>query len=207
MMTTNAPVKADDLNIAVAALMKDSQADAKPDMDPFLKLDKTGKWVYGQDRIEPKAGQQWVVNTRSFAKGFVAWAAGAKVMAGLGEPPVNEADLPLDVPAEMWKIQVAVQLKGLGGYDDGQQVMFSSSSKGGRSAWHELLAVLQASGKDLSAEALVVELNSGSWISQDYGRIFTPEFTPVKWVPLGEPAPVQVAAEPAPNRKRRRATA
>ena len=50
----------------------------------FLKMDKSGHWVFGVDRDEVEAGSLWAVNPFSFVHGYVAWGMGT----ALGEKTV-----------------------------------------------------------------------------------------------------------------------
>ena len=59
----------------------------------YLKLDKTGVWLFGEDECEVESGSEWAVNPSRITAGFIAWQDGVK----LGEEMRLITDDPLRV--------------------------------------------------------------------------------------------------------------
>ena len=180
----------------------------------YLRLNKGGIWLYGKDDIEVEEGSQWAINPNSFALGYIAWAEESsrplgEEMRPIADDPIVEADLP-DVGAR-WEQQVGMQMVCISGEDKGEEVIFKTSSKGGREGFNTLLrdvmATLQANqGTDKVVP--VVELEVESYKHQKYGTIFKPVFNIVKWTTLSstldDVVEEEPAAEPEPKPARRR---
>ena len=43
---------------------------------PFLKLSKSGRWMYGAEAIEVEEGSTWAINPYSIEHGFACWGDG-----------------------------------------------------------------------------------------------------------------------------------
>ena len=218
-MSNTLPVKVDDL---VGALTKTLQRSNISDNDgmSYLKLTKGGFWVYGSDDMETEEDSLWAVNPASFATGYIAWGDASNVlgeeMAPVTDEPILKASLP-DVGGQ-WNQQVAMQLVCVSGEDTGTQVLYKSSSHGGRKRFNEFLQqvlVQLTSGVAGDKVVPVIKLESDSYKHKKYGQIYQPVFTIDKWVTMSdgfdtaaadEPAAEPVAEpepEPKPARKRR----
>ena len=62
----------------------------------YMKMTKTGQWLFGQDGDEAEEGSQWLIDPRECQAGFVSWGdAGGppvgEVMGGGKRPPVNRS--------------------------------------------------------------------------------------------------------------------
>lgn len=182
----------------------------------FIKMDKTGSWVFGSDDDEVEEGSCWAVDPRQFAKGFAAWGEGSlegEEMATIEAPQIIKSALP-DVGAA-WKPQVGLQFRCLGGVNTGLTVKYSSTSKGAEKAWTGLLGlVLDRVQKGEQAVVPVVCLGSDSYKHKKFGKVYTPVLEVLDWVtiegqaaePVAEPEPV-VEPEPAAKPRRRRTRA
>ena len=184
----------------------------------FLKLNKVGYWVFGEDSLDVEEDSLWAVNPASFGMGFIAWPAkgmGAPLdekMASIYGPAVVESTLP---PVESkWQRQVAMMLVCLNGEDEGEQVQYKASTVGGSKAFgtllQEVLKHLQ-SGKAGTKTVPVLELETDSYTHPEHGEVFTPVFTIKKWIEnTGFDAPVEEEEEEpeveAPPAKKKRAT-
>ena len=117
-----------------------------PDGDfHYLKLTKGGNWEYGADETEVEDESIWAINPATLATGFCAWDSTEKVgeeMAFLTGDPVIKSQLP-EVGAS-WSPQVAMQFRCMSGEDEGVEVVYSTTSKGGQKAFKNLLAVITA---------------------------------------------------------------
>jgi hypothetical protein len=189
--------------------------------EPFLRLLKSGEWVYGGDDIDVEKSSKWAVNPNSFALGFQAWSTGGELageeIALVSEPPVLKSQLD-DVGAE-WKPIIACQLVCLSGEDAKQAVLFKTSSKGGIKALNDLMKDLVNRIKNPDAKGCyvpVVDLLTDNYKHKTYGRIYTPVLKITEWVEEAnvdatepqvtieaEPEPEPVV-EPKPKRTRRR---
>ena len=187
----------------------------------FLRLDRGGFFVYGADDVEVEEKSKWAVNPNSFATGYIAWSDSSNAPVGeemrpITGTPVTQAELP-QVAGE-WAQQVGMQLVCISGEDKGQEVVFKSSSRGGRSAFTDLLnQVVTHLNANAGTEEVVpvVTLSVESYKHQKYGKINTPAFNISEWKKMDdttvaepeEPVALEepVAEEPPAKRRRRRA--
>jgi len=174
---------------------------------PYLRLLKSGAYVYGPENIEVEEGSMWAVNPYSIQHGFACWSDGEL----LGEQmfPFN-AQLPnpdtLPDYGDEWKPQISAHLKCLNGEDEGVEVLYKSTSLGLRTAMKDLInAIIAKAGEDPEHVVPVVSLDVGSYHHKKYGEVFYPEFEILDWISMeGEAAageePEQAAAsEPGPE--------
>tara|TARA_R110000851_G_scaffold56769_1_gene132626 strand:+ start:4144 stop:4827 length:684 start_codon:yes stop_codon:yes gene_type:complete len=196
----------------------------------YLKMTKVGEWVYGAEETEVDEYSAFVIDPASYAQGYVAWSDGELVdekMAVAGSTPITLADLP-ELPAGVkWGAQVAFALKGVEGADEGMQLMYKVSSRGGKEAISKLLAtIIKRARAGESRLCPVVMLETSSYKHKKYGKIYTPLLSIDEWVDVPdaedepaakepkvvkvakkEPEPEKEADAPAPRRKRARAKA
>ena len=167
----------------------------------YLKLSKSGDWVFGADETEVDGNSAFVIDPNSYAQGFVAWDDGELVdeqMAVAGAAPVVKADLPA-LSGGRWDAQVAFALKGIEGKEEGVQMLYKTSSKGGRDAIAKLLSEIIERGKAGETNICpVVLLDTSSYKHKKYGKIFTPILTVDEWVDLPEQG-AEAKAEPTPE--------
>jgi hypothetical protein len=175
----------------------------------YLKMTKGGEWVYGSEDTEVASDSVFVIDPNSYAQGFVAWDDGSLVderMAVAGSPAVTMADLPQLANGAKWDSQVAFALRGIEGGDEGVQLLYKVSSRGGKGAISELLGKIIARGKAGEAAVCpVVLLDTSSYKHKKFGKIYTPILTVDEWLDLPDPsgaapapAPVKAVAEPEP---------
>lgn len=164
----------------------------------FLKMDKSGTWLYGADDIEVDSQSEFIIDPATYAQGFIAWDDGELVderMAVAGAEPITRTDLP-DVGAE-WNSQVGVALLGIGGDDNGEQLMYKTSSKGGRGAISDLIDEVIARAKSGEPDICPVVVLENEWYRhKKYGKIYKPVFNIVRWASADD---VPDAEEPAPE--------
>jgi hypothetical protein len=197
----------------------------------YLKMTKVGEWVYGADETEVGEDSAFVIDPASYAQGYVAWDDGELVdekMAVAGSTPITLADLPelpMGVKGQIkWSAQVAFALKGIEGADEGMQLMYKVSSRGGKEAVSTLLAaIIKRAHAGESKLCPVVMLETSNYKHKKYGKIYTPLLSVDEWVDLPtpsdepvakvakvakkDPEPEPVAETPAPRRKRARTPA
>ena len=176
---------------------------------PFIKLDKGGDWVFGSDGYEVRDGL-WAINPKSFIWGYIAWGAGellGEEMVSMGAPAIDPEDLPAHASAKRgWEKQVGLQMQALSGEFKGQQVIYKSSSKGGKTAILEMVAKVVPRIKSGDDDIVpVVALESTSYAHKEFGKINTPILAIDHWTSMdGGAADVEDEPEPEAPRKRRR---
>ena len=189
----------------------------------YLKMTKMGEWVYGAEETEVSHDSVFVIDPMSYSQGYVAWSADgeliAEEMAVAGQPPITVAGLP-PLSSGSWSPQVAFALKGIEGDQDGIQVLYKTSSQGGKEAIAELLAKIIARGRAGETDCCpVVILDNSDYKHKKFGKIFKPVLTVDEWLSVptsapdvaaivapkakAEPAPVVEDEPAAPARKRR----
>lgn len=177
----------------------------------YLKLDKTGTWLYGADEVEVEEESIWAINPAALATGFAAWDQSTKEgeeMALLTDEPVLKHQLP-DVGAA-WKPQVSLQMKCMSGEDEGAEVVYSTTSMGGQKAFKAILATLTERIESGATDIIpMVTMEVDSYKHKKYGKIFTPVLKVVDWMSSAGAIPAPVEAEeveeeaPAPKRRSR----
>lgn len=183
-MSNNLPaVNAKELGGALAAA-KTRIATESGDY-PFLRLLKSGEWVYSADDVEVQEGSLWAINPASFSEGYVAWGKGSlegeEMQPMTSATPIVLASLP-DV-GHPWKKQVAFILCCMNGEDEGQQVLYKASSKGGLKAANAMLnSVIEQIEADPAHIVPTVELEMDSYKHKEYGKIYTPIFAIDSWI-------------------------
>jgi hypothetical protein len=156
----------------------------------YLKMTKQGEWVYGADDIEVSDDSAFVIDPSSYSQGYVAWSKDGDLidekMAAAGQPPVLLSALDNSVD---WKVQVGFALKGIEGAEDGVQILFKTSSQGGKEVISALLAQIIAKARTGATAFCPVVLLDNSWYKhKQYGKIYKPVLTVDEWVevPTGD---------------------
>jgi hypothetical protein len=88
-----------------------------------------------------------------------------------------------------WKVQVGFALKGIEGAEDGEQLLFKTSSQGGKEVISALLAQIIAKARTGASAFCPVVLLDNSWYKhKQYGKIYKPVLTVDEWVevPTGD---------------------
>jgi hypothetical protein len=179
----------------------------------ILKMDKTGYWVFGADSTDIDPETEWAINPNEFLHGYIAWGEGVV----LGEKmvsvshPLPELDPAPSGARKGWETQLGMSLQALNGEDAGLAVRYTATSVGGRNAIQKIAnAIADQLEADPSKPVAVVTLGKETYQHKQYGKIFTPVMTVVRWVGMDgaaeEPEAVVEAAveEKAPARRRRR---
>jgi hypothetical protein len=179
----------------------------------ILKMDKTGYWVFGADSTDIDPETEWAINPNEFLHGYIAWGEGVV----LGEKmvsvshPLPELDPAPSGARKGWETQLGMSLQALNGEDAGLAVRYTATSVGGRNAIQKIAnAIADQLEADPSKPVAVVTLAKETYQHKQYGKIFTPVMTVVRWVGMDgaaeEPEAVVEAAveEKAPARRRRR---
>ena len=188
---------------------------------PFLRLLRSGQWVYGQDNTPVEDHSEWAINPLSIEHGVVSWAPEEAPKAEiLGEimVPYGEgyAD-PGDAPGRAWQRQMAATFQCLNGEDEGTEVLYKGTSLGLTDAFAEFvpqIASRLAAGDPHCVP--VVQLGVDDYPHPKWGTIYKPDIVIVRWVDFDgnvaaaeqlEAPPFEADEEPQPQRRRRRAAA
>ena len=182
-------------NNLAAALTRSAVSNIDQGDVPFLRLLKSGEWVYGADDIDIQTGSLWAVNPQSFSEGYINWGDGellGEEMTAMVGTPIILGDLPIIAGSQRgWQKQLGFQLLCLNGEDEGTQVLFKSSSKGGIKAIRTLMTTVVAQiAVDPANIVPVMPLSQGSYKHKTYGRIYFPVFEVKEWTPMNNTAPV-----------------
>lgn len=174
---------------------------------PFLRLLKSGEWVYGGDDVDVAEDSLWAVNPNSFCTGFQSWDDDGELLGEetrlVTETPLSRGDLE-DVGAP-WKPLLGCQMVCVKGTDKGTEVVYKTTSKGGIKAINTLMKRLVARVRDPEHGGKfvpLVQLNADSYKHKTYGRIYTPMLDVTSWTDMETPDP-----EPTPEPQARRAVA
>ena len=165
----------------------------------YLRMEKTGEWIFGAAGTEIGDDEKFLVNPGGFQHGYVAWGDGAK----LGEiiAPVDEA-LPETGPVpggceKGWELQLGLTLVSV---DAGTVLVYRSTSVGGRRAIAELAGLVGDKLIEGDAKCVpVVTLSSESYKHKTYGKIYNPVLTIGHWVVMPEAGTSPKAAAAAPK--------
>ncbi|GAF69098.1 unnamed protein product [marine sediment metagenome] len=183
----------------------------------FMKFNKQGMWVFGQDDNEPELDAEFAVDPRTLQMGFIAWEEGRNEPVGEEMRPLGNPVALADLSEADWTQQASMQMLCLTGDYAGEAMLFKTSSKGGMKMFKSLLGELQAqlsSGIAGDKVIPVVHLDEANYKHKKYGTIFTPVVEIVRWVTLEElaaatPEDDDDAPEPEPKvqaPKKKRAT-
>ena len=153
---------------------------------PFMRLQRTGVWVYGPESIEVEEGSNWAINPYSLQHGFICWGDGellGEQMVPFNQAPPAVGTLP-DY-GQKWDQQVSLQLQCMDGEDVGVNAMLKGSSLGLRNAVKKLIDyIISQSQHDPDHIVPVMELEVDSYKHKKYGEIFYPVLEPVKWISI-----------------------
>jgi hypothetical protein len=202
MAQANAVVKFDLSKMAVAAR---SMAAAVPSPMSYLKMSKSGDWVYGAEEDEVPAGTQFLVNPQSFQRGVIAWqdTSNGQPAAKLDERMYSVFDdnppEPGDCPkgSRGWETQFGFAMLAVnGGKMTGTELQYRASSDGGKRAISALIAEVAEGAPSNPGKVPLIVLDNRSYKHASYGKIYAPVFKIVKWAPLpADKAAVKTAAK------------
>ena len=219
-MSNNLPANLSDLKGSIMKAKQRLAATTRSSSDDFLRLTKAMDWEFGADDAEVKTGSKWAINPQSFQMGYIAWhnsEVQGEAMASIHEDPITQDILPA-VGAD-WDAQVAFQLRCVSGEDKGHQVMYKTTSRGGKVEFDRVLTELLNRLVDGEAAFVpIVKLEATSYKHKKFGKIVTPIFDIVDWKTMDDEAIAEDAEdedddddeaedETAPKRRKRRKVA
>lgn len=150
----------------------------------FLKLEKSGTWVFGSDDTEDTAENLWAIDPNTIMTGYIAWPEEGEPlgeeMASITDDPIIKGDLP-DVGAK-WSDQVGFLLRCIEGDAVGVQAQYKTTSLGGRKEFKKLLdAVLARATAGEDDLVPLVLLESEFYKHKKYGKVYTPILKVEEW--------------------------
>ncbi len=168
---------------------------------PFLRLLKSGVFVYGPENIEPEQDSEWAANPNSLQHGWACWGDGE--LLGEQMAPFNQAPPPkggLPDYGQDWSQQVSINLQCLNGEDEGVSVLYKGTSTGLRNAVKELINALIAQLQtDPNHCVPVLSLEADSYQHKKHGQIFFPVLEIVRWIGFDGDGETTAAIEDQPN--------
>jgi hypothetical protein len=179
--------------------------------DPFLRMMKDGAWVYGAEDTEVEEGSLWAINPISLRHGYVSWTDHddpkkkneivGEVMVPMTAPLPAGSDL--KETGWKWSQQLELMVACVSGEDEGTQVLYKSTSHGGKKAINELVtAIMKQLDKDPGKPVPVVELMSEKYKHQKWGPTANPVLKIAKWVALDATDTEDATEQPAKAARR-----
>ncbi len=168
------------------SLIKAKQEMSSGEVIPFLKLTKQGIWEYGADQVEVENESEWALNPLSLQHGWISWGEGevlGEAMVPITAPRPALADM--EETGEKWDEQISVQMCCVKGVDKGVNVLYKTTSRGGKQAMGKYLSALEAQlDVDQDKIVAVYQLDQSSYPHKKYGKIYTPVFTNKDWMSM-----------------------
>jgi len=175
---------------------------------PFIGINNSGVWAFGQDRTEVEAGSLWAVDVRSWKHGYIAWPdEKAKERKPLGERMVP-ANAPLpklsDLPevGAPYQVQFSFEMLCMSGADTGTVALWKNGSHGAKVLVQTLVEEVRKQAR-INPDRLcpVGELLIRTYFHQQWKKdIHNPVFAIRKWIPFadydGFDKPSEAAPEP-----------
>lgn len=171
------------LAVSLQRVAKESQPTAG-----FIRMDKTGTWVYGADQTEVPSDAEFAVNPSGFQHGFVCWEEDGdrklgEVVAAITDPLPDPGPLPQG--GRGWDAQLGCHLKGVDGEFKGIEMVYRSTAVGGKRAVGGLAKQVGLKLEDGDKNIVpIVTLSSESYKHPKYGKIFTPIIKIARWIPM-----------------------
>lgn len=178
-----------------AVMLRDAKNEAAPTAS-FLRMDKSGAWVMGIEQEPIDEDTEFAVNPQGFGKGWIAWGKSER----LGElfVPFNQV-LPDPGPtpegARPWEKQFGMHLREVNGGWGGSELIYRSSSTGGKRA---ILGLMSEVGERMCEEdpafVPIITLERDSYKHKEYGKIYVPVLNVVRWTTMDVPKEEKKAA-------------
>jgi len=203
-------VKFDLSKMAVAA--RKMQA-AAPGPMAYLRMNKNdGSWSSGTEEDPVGKDDLFAVNIQSFQRGFVAWADTTRkgvAPAKLEEHMFDACETcpepgPLPQGAAKWDAQFAFSAMGMDGRLKGTDVVYATTSYGGKKAVAALMTEIVEGLAVNPGKLPVVSFSSKAYPHVSYGQIYNPIITIKKWIPTpsDKAALLKSAGKPATRKSK-----
>ncbi len=186
---------------------------------PFLRLLQDGHWVFGQEDEELEEGSLWAINPYSLQHGIVCWTDHDQKKKKQPNEVVGECMVPMTEPVPRaedqqdtgwpWAEQLSMTLVCVDGTQKGKEVLYNTTSDGGKRAVKELTGALMAAlDEHPDTPVPIVELSSDNYQHKVHGKTYTPIIEVTEWVSLDTTElPEEQEEEEKPTRRRTRAKA
>ena len=178
----------DQLKAGLARVKRSTSAFRSGGDTPFLNISRhDGSITFGQAKTPVEEGSFWAVNPASFRHGWIAWHRGAiehEEMVPMSKDLPDESTLPEVKAKNGYEMQVSVDLRGWEGDHAGVTVQLKKATKGTLDFVDDLIEDIDAQTGD--AFIPVIELQVESYQHAEYGLIFKPTYTVVRWVTPAE---------------------
>lgn len=185
---------------ALAVALKQTHRESGTGAAAFLKMEKSGDWVFGAEQEPLDEGTTLMIDPRSFMHGHVAWEEGNlgnKLGEAMGPVILPMPTLgPIPPGADRWQFQL-----GVGMVLNDQPLMYAATSVGGRRAIGALAAAI---GEKMAARdpacVPIVTLDSESYIHKKWGKVHNPVIEIQTWTTMAKllEDPAAKSAPPAP---------
>ena len=161
---------------------------------PFIGINNSGVWAFGQDRTEVEAGSQWAIDIRSWKHGYIAWPdQKTKERKPLGERMVP-ASQPLPALASLpdvgqpYTLQFSFELLCMSGEDSGIVALYKNGSYGAKVIVQDLVEKVRAQAKiDQTKLCPLVVLDIRSYFHAEWKKdIYNPVLQIQKWISFGD---------------------
>lgn len=165
----------------------------------FLKMEKSGAWVFGMDATEVD-GESFYIHPAHFQHGYIAWdgdSTGNKLGEMMGSvteeiPPTG----PVPEGSEGWQFQLGM---GLVMIEEALPMVYRATSVGGKRAIANIAGEISARLTRGDAACVpVVALESDSYMHKKYGKIYNPTFAIGGWATMAALEKVIAGASPRP---------
>ena len=181
---------------------------------PFIGINNSGVWAYGQDRMEVQENSVWAIDVRSLKHGYIAWPdQKAKERKPLGEKMVAASQpLPsitsLPDVGQPYQLQFSFEMLCVSGGDAGATALYKNGSYGAKVIVQDLVGKVRAQAQaDPSKLCPKVVLAIRSYEHKEWKKIIhNPVLQIQEWIPFedydsyasgAEPEPIAVEAKPA----------
>jgi len=179
---------------------------------PFLRLSRTGDYIYGPQNVDVQDGSHWAVNLASLEHGWVCWGDGELLGQIMVDVRLPQPQRPPAVEGYGFEPQFGMSLACISGDDKGVEVIYKNNSLGYKKAFDQILADIRARYLlDQQFYWPVIELKTSSYPHKKYGQIFEPIFKVVGWadangnLQTNKPRAVETPEHPVTASRRRAA--
>lgn len=182
----------------------------------ILKMDRLGDWIYGPENLPVDDGVLVAFNPSTFQHGGVWWEDGKikdEQMVPVTAPDPWYAEGLAEAPGD-WSQQMSVEGVLVGGPDDGEEIIYKTSSLGGLEAIGTLaMEVANALDSDEPEKCVpIVRLGNTFYQHKKYGKVYKPVLEVVQFITfdddphaaLGTPKEDEPKAAPVTRRRSRR---
>jgi hypothetical protein len=153
---------------------------------PFMRLLRTGQYVWGQTSEPLQEGSHWAINLATLERGWVCWGDGELLGQVMQSVQVARPPRPPSIDGVAFEEQYSFEMTCIDGDDAGTEVLYKNNSLGFKKAFDQLISDVRARyATDPAFYWPIVELDKSSYPHKKYGQIFEPILTIVGWANAG----------------------